>query len=65
MRRNKMATYIRNEIAQYSEITMKINFNKFSDRQIKNILKQIKNGCISRGNSMTAHLARWIRRGYK
>ena len=39
-----MATYIRQEIAQYSEITMKMNFNKFSDRQIKNILKQIKNG---------------------
>ena len=55
-----MATYIRNEIAQYSEITMKINFNKFSDRQIKNILKQIRNGAISYGHSATTTVAKWL-----
>ena len=55
-----MATYIRNEIAQYSEITMKINFNKFSDRQIKNILKQIKNATVSYGHSATATVAKWL-----
>ena len=55
-----MATYIRNEIAQYSEITMKMNFNKFSDRQIKNILKQIKNGAVSYGHSATATVAKWL-----
>ena len=55
-----MATYIRNEIAQYSEITMKINFNKFSDRQIKNILKQIRNGAVSYGQSATSTMAKWL-----
>jgi hypothetical protein len=64
MRRIKMATYIRNEIAQYSEITMKMNFNKFSDRHIKNILKQIKNGAVSYGNSATATVAKWLLRKY-
>ena len=55
-----MATYIRNEIAQYSEITMKINFNAFSDRQIKNILKQIRNGAVSYGSSATSTVAKWL-----
>ena len=55
-----MATYIRQEIAQYSEITMKMNFNKFSDRQIKNILRQIRNGAVSYGNSATATVAKWL-----
>lgn len=59
-----MATYIRNEIAQYSEITMKINFNKFSDRQIKNILKQIRNGAVSYGQSATSTMAKWLLRKY-
>jgi hypothetical protein len=65
MRRNKMSLNISNELTQYAEsIVMNIDFNKFSDRQIKNIVKQIRTGCISRGNSMTAHLARWIRKGH-
>ena len=55
-----MATYIRNEIAHYSEITMKMNFNKFSDRQIKNIIKQIKNGAVSYGHSATSTIAKWL-----
>jgi hypothetical protein len=64
MRRNKMATYIRNEIAQYSEVSMKMNFNKFTDRQIKNILKQVKNGAISYGHSATTTIAKWLLRKY-
>jgi hypothetical protein len=60
-----MALNISNELTQYAEsIVMNIDFNKFSDRQIKNIVKQLRTGCISRGNSMTAHLARWIRKGH-
>ena len=55
-----MATYIRQEIAQYSEITMKMNFNKFNDRQIKNILKQIRNGAVSYGHSATSTVAQWL-----
>jgi hypothetical protein len=60
MRKNKMATYIRNEISQYSEVTMKMNFNKFSDRQIKNILKQVRNGAVSYGYSATTTIAKWL-----
>jgi hypothetical protein len=60
-----MSLNISNELTQYAEsIVMNIDFNKFSDRQIKNIVKQLRTGCISRGNSMTAHLARWIRKGH-
>ena len=59
-----MATYIRNEISQYSELTMKMNFNKFSDRQIKNILKQVRNGAVSFGHSATTTIAKWLLRKY-
>jgi hypothetical protein len=60
-----MSLNIPNELTQYAEnIVMNIDFNKFSDRQIKNVVKQLRTGCISRGNSMTAHLARWIRKGH-
>ena len=60
-----MSLNISNELTQYAEnIVMNIDFNKFSDRQIKNVIKQLRTGCISRGNSMTAHLARWIRKGH-
>jgi hypothetical protein len=61
----EMALNISNELTQYAEnIVMNIDFNKFTDRQIKNVVKQLRTGCISRGNSMTAHLARWIRKGH-
>lgn len=60
-----MATYrIRGEIAYYSEITMKMNFNKFSDRQIKNIIKQVKNGAVSNGYSATTTVAKWLLKKY-
>lgn len=60
-----MSLNISNELTQYAEsVVMNIDFNKFTDRQIKNIVKQLRTGCISRGNSMTAHLARWIRKGH-
>jgi hypothetical protein len=65
MRRKEMALNISNELTQYAKnIVMNIDFNKFTDRQIKNVVKQLRTGCISRGNSMTAHLARWIRKGH-
>ena len=60
-----MSLNISNELTNYAEsIVMNIDFNKFSERQIKNVIKQLRTGCISRGNSMTAHLARWIRKGH-
>ena len=59
-----MATYLRQEIAKYAEVSMKIDFNKFSDRQIKNILKQLKNGAVSYGHSATATVAKWLLRKY-
>lgn len=60
-----MSLNISNELTQYAQnIVMNIDFNKFTDRQIKNVVKQLRTGCISRGNSMTAHLARWLRRGH-
>ncbi len=59
-----MATYIRDEIAQYTEVSMKMNFNKFSDRQIKNIIKQVKNGAVSYGRSATSSVANWLLQKY-
>ena len=59
-----MATYVRQEIAQYSQVTMKIDFNKFTDRQIKNIIKQLKNGAVSYGRSATATIAKWLLKKY-
>ena len=55
-----MATYLRNEIAYYTEVSMKLDFNKFTDRQIKNIVKQIKNGALSYGQSATSTVANWL-----
>ena len=56
-----MATYLRQEVEQYTRsITMEIDFNLFSDRQIKNILKQVKNGSVSTGRTMPSAVARWI-----
>lgn len=58
-----MPVIIPNELANYADsITLDVDFNKFTDRQIKNITKQLRNGCISRGTSMTSHIARWLRR---
>lgn len=60
-----MSLNISNELTNYAEsVVLNIDFNKFTDRQIKNVVKQLRTGCISRGNSMTAHLARWIRKGH-
>lgn len=59
-----MATYLRNEIAYYTQVSMKMDFNKFTDRQIKNIIKQIKNGAISYGHSATTTIAQWLLRKY-
>jgi hypothetical protein len=58
-----MPVIIPNELAIYAkQITLDVDFSLFTDRQIKNIVKQIRTGCISRGTSMTSHLARWLRR---
>jgi hypothetical protein len=58
-----MPVIIPNALADYAKsITLEVDFNSFTDRQIKNIVKQLRNGCISRGTSMTSHLARWIRK---
>ncbi len=58
-----MPVIIPSELADYAKsITLEVDFNMFTDRQIKNVVKQIRTGCISRGNSMTSHIARWIRK---
>ena len=58
-----MPVIIPNALADYAKsITLDVDFNKFSDRQIKNVIKQLRTGRISRGNSMTAHIARWIKK---
>lgn len=58
-----MPVIIPNALADYAKsITLDVDFNQFTDTQIRNIVKQIRTGCISRGTSMTSHLARWIRR---
>jgi hypothetical protein len=63
MRRIEMPVIIPNALVDYAKsVTLDVDFNLFSDRQIKNVIKQLRTGCISRGNSMTAHLARWIKR---
>jgi hypothetical protein len=59
-----VATYIRQEISKYSEVSMKMNFNKFTNRQIKNIVKQLRNGAVSYGHSATATIAQWLLRKY-
>jgi hypothetical protein len=59
-----MATYLRKEISQYAEVSMKMNFNRFSDRQIKNIIKQLRNGAVSYGHSATATVAKWLLKKY-
>ena len=60
-----MATYLRQEVEQYTRsVTMEIDFNLFSDRQIKNILKQVKNGSVSTGRTMPSAVARWIIKKY-
>jgi hypothetical protein len=43
MRRNKMATYIRNEISNYAKsITVEIDFNKFSNGQSHAFFETLK-----------------------
>ena len=60
-----MATYLRQEVEQYTRsVTMEIDFNLFSDRQIKNILKQVKNGSVSTGRTMPSAVARWLIKKY-
>jgi len=60
-----VATYLRQEIEQYTRsVTMEIDFNLFSDRQIKNILKQVKNGSVSQGRTMPSAVARWLIKKY-
>ena len=60
-----MATYLRQEVEQYTRsVIMEIDFNLFSDRQIKNIVKQVKNGSVSTGRTMPSAVARWIIKKY-
>jgi hypothetical protein len=60
-----VATYLRQEVEQYTKsITMEIDFNLFSDRQIKNIVKQVRNGCVSQGKTMPSAVARWLIKKY-
>ena len=43
------------------EITVKVKLSRITDRQIKNIVRQVKSGCVpTYANSATAHIARHI-----
>jgi len=60
-----MATYLRQEISSYAKsITVEIDFNKFSDGQIKNMIKYIRNGHVSKGDSATSTIVRCIFKKY-
>lgn len=60
-----MATYLRQEISNYAKsITIEIDFNKFSDGQIKNMIKYIRNGHVSKGDSATSTIVRCIFKKY-
>jgi len=60
-----VATYLRQEVEQYTKsITMEIDFNLFSDRQIKNIVRQVRNGSVSTGRTMPSAVARWLIKKY-
>jgi len=54
-----VAIYLKQEVMQYTKsITMEIDFNLFSDRQIKNIVRQVRNGSVSQGRTMPSAVAR-------
>lgn len=60
-----MAIYLKQEVMQYTKsITMEIDFNLFSDRQIKNIVRQVRNGSVSQGRTMPSAVARWLIKKY-
>jgi len=60
-----MATYLRQEISNYiKSVTVEIDFNMFSDGQIKNMIKYIRNGHVSKGDSATSTVVRAIFRKY-
>ena len=60
-----MATYLRQEISSYAKsITVEIDFNKFSDGQIKNMIKYIRRGHVSKGDSATSTIVRWLFKEY-
>lgn len=60
-----MATYLRQEITNYAKsIIVEIDFNKFSDGQIKNMIKYIRNGHVSKGDSATSTIVRWVFKRY-
>ena len=60
-----MATYLRQEISSYAKsITVEIDFNNFSDGQIKNMIKYIRRGHVSKGDSATSTIVRWVFKKY-
>lgn len=60
-----MATYLRQEISNYTKsITVEIDFNKFSDGQILNMIKYIRNGHVSKGDSATSTIVRCLFKKY-
>ena len=60
-----MATYLRQEIQQYTKsVKLEMDFNLFSDRQIKNIIKYLRNGNIPRTHSATTIVAKWLLKKY-
>ena len=60
-----MATYLREEIQRYTKtVKLELDFNRFSDRQIKNIIKYLRKGNVPRSNSATTVVAKWLLKKY-
>ena len=60
-----MATYLRQEIQQYTKsVKLEMDFNLFTDRQIKNIVKYLRNGNIPKTHSATTVVAKWLLKKY-
>ena len=60
-----MATYLRQEIQKYTKsVKLEIDFNLFTDRQIKNIIKYLRNGNIPKTHSATTVVAKWLLKKY-
>lgn len=60
-----MSIYIPTYLLQHSEkLKINVDLTTFSDRQLKNIVKQVSTGAVSNGATATSRLAREIAKAY-
>lgn len=61
-----MGIHIPEKLLRHADkVKLKVEIKTFSDTQLKNIVKQVKTGCISSGDSATTVLAKHIADEYK